>query len=353
MQTSLVGLPSIFRLIPLLIPLGFAAVAIGATESAAAPPIAAALNLREASFAANGGVTQSPYGWLHFCRAQPAECGPAPLEPAYIALTSRAWAELNQINTIVNRQIKPLGDEDHYRIYEQQILNWWTNPDDGKGNCNDYVLMKRKLLIEAGWPKAALMMTVVIDHSGGGHLILTVQTDQGDLILDNMRDDIVAWDRTGYRFVKRQSARNQNEWVSVQAPGDPKTAAAADPRRSSTAVQLPIPVDERVAAARNDDEKSFEPAGVRTLVSGDLPADHVAGHALVELDHDAAKILRDILVQPADHRRLRHVRNVAFGDRRLAGGGHQRNDCGACERRGQHAHRATPVVAMVGSPSAL
>ena len=352
MQTS--------RLIPLLIPLGFVAVAIGATESAAAPPIAAALNFRDASFAANGGVTQSPYGWLHFCRAQPAECAPAPLEPAYIALTSRAWAELNQINTIVNRQIKPLGDEDHYRIYEQQILNWGTNPDDGKGNCNDYVLMKRKLLIEAGWPKAALMMTVVIDHSGGGHLILTVQTDQGDLILDNMRDDIVAWDRTGYRFVKRQSARNQNEWVSVQAPGDPKTAAAADPRRSSTAVQLPILVDERVAvpveqgeAARNDDEKSFEPAGVRTLVSGDLPADHVAGHALAELDHDAAKILRDILVQPADHRRLRHVRNVAFGDRRLAGGGHQRNDCGACERRGQHAHRATPVVAMVGSPSAL
>jgi hypothetical protein len=220
--------------------------------------------------------------------------------------------------------------------------------------------MKRKLLIEGGWPKSALMMTVVIDHNGGGHLILTVQTDQGDLILDNMRDDIVAWDRTGYRFVKRQSARNQNEWVSVQVPGDPKTVAAADPRRSSTAVQLPILVDERIAvpveqseAARYDDEKSFERAGVRTFVSGNLATDHIARHALAELDHDAAKIRRDVLIQPADHRRFRHVRNVAFGDRRLAGSGHQHNDCGACERRGQHAHRATPVAAMAGSPSAL
>jgi predicted transglutaminase-like cysteine proteinase len=342
-----------------LIVLALAAVAVGATESLAAPSIAAALNFQDASFASSGGATQSPYGWLHFCRAQPAECAPAQLHTAYVALTSQAWTELNQINTIVNREIEPISDEDHYRIHEQSIFNWWTYPDDGKGNCNDYVLTKRKLLVEAGWPRSALLMTVVIDHNGGGHLILTVQTDQGDLILDNMREDIVSWDRTGYRFVKRQSARNQNEWVSIQPLGDPRTAAAADPRRSSTTVQLPVLVDQRVAvpieqgeAAGNDDEKSLELTRVRAL-SRDLPADHVAGHALAGLDHDAAKIRQDILVQPTGHRRLRHVRNVAHGDRRLAGGCHQRDDCGPRERRSKHAHRATPVAAMTGTPSAL
>jgi predicted transglutaminase-like cysteine proteinase len=350
-------LPSIL----VLSALGFAACTVGATQTAAAPPIAAALNFRDASFASSGGATQSPYGWLHFCRAQPAECAAPQLEPAYVELTSQAWGELNQINTIINRQIKPLGDEDHYRIYEQSILNWWTYPDDGKGNCNDYVLMKRKLLVEAGWPRSALLMTVVIDHSGGGHLILTVQTDQGDLILDNMREEIVSWDRTGYRFVKRQSGRNANEWVSIQPQGDARTAAAAaaDPRRSSTAVQLPVLVDERVAvpveqseAARNDDEKSLELTRVRAL-SRDLPANHVAGHALAELDDDAAKIRQNVLVEPTDHRRFRHVRNVALRDRRLAGGRHQHNDCGACERGGKQAHRATPAAAMAGSPLAL
>jgi len=73
-------------------------------------------------------------------------------------------------------------------------------------------------------------MTVVIDHHGDGHLILTVRTDGGDLILDNMREDIVAWDRTGYRFVKRQSAINHNDWVSIQVLGDSRTAAAGNPR---------------------------------------------------------------------------------------------------------------------------
>jgi predicted transglutaminase-like cysteine proteinase len=212
--------------LPLIIS-GIAAFAIGAAAtSLAAPTTTAALSL----FAPAGTAKPAPYGWLHFCTAQPAECEPTPAEPKVIPLTPRSWGELNQINSIVNRDVEPISDEDHYKIYEQDILNWWTYPDDGKGNCNDYVLMKRKLLVEAGWPKAALLMTVVIDHHGDGHLILMVRTDRGDLILDNMRDDIVSWDRTGYRFVKRQSASNPNDWVSIEAPRDPRLASAGNPR---------------------------------------------------------------------------------------------------------------------------
>jgi predicted transglutaminase-like cysteine proteinase len=213
-----------------LIGLGVAAFTVGSAVTlavtSAAPPTAAAMRFQDASFAPTGDAKPAPYGWVHFCGAQPSECEPEQPLPVLVRLTSQSWTELSQINTIANREIDPVGDEDHYRIYEQDILNWWTYPDDGRGNCNDYVILKRKLLIEAGWPKAALLMTVVVDQHGDGHLILMVRTDRGDLILDNMREEIVLWDRTGYRFVKRQSALDPNDWVSIQVQGDPRTAVA-------------------------------------------------------------------------------------------------------------------------------
>jgi predicted transglutaminase-like cysteine proteinase len=219
--------------LPLII-LGLAAFAVGSgvtlAVTAAAPHNAAALKFQDASFAPVGDAKPAPYGWLHFCGAQPTECEPVQLLPTFARLTAQSWIELNRINAIANREIEPIGDQDHYGIYEQGILNWWTYPDDGKGNCNDYVMLKRKLLIEAGWPKAALLMTVVVDHHGDGHLILMVRTDRGDLILDNMREEIVSWDRTGYRFVKRQSALNHNDWVAIQVQGNPRMAAAGNSR---------------------------------------------------------------------------------------------------------------------------
>jgi predicted transglutaminase-like cysteine proteinase len=213
-----------------LILAGIAAFAVGAAVSFASTPDTVTSKAHNSAFAPVGIVKPSPYGWLHFCAAQPAECEAAPLVPKLASLTAPSWVELNHINAIVNREVAPISDEEHYRIYEQDILNWWTYPDDGMGNCNDYVLMKRKLLIEAGWPKTSLLLTVVVDHHGDGHLILMVRTDRGDLILDNMREDIVTWDRTGYRFVKRQSAFNPNDWVAIEAAGNLRTAAAGNPR---------------------------------------------------------------------------------------------------------------------------
>jgi predicted transglutaminase-like cysteine proteinase len=204
---------------------GIAAFAVS-TAMFAAPLNARALAIPDASFAPVGMIKPPPYGWRHFCAAQPAECETAPTLPSLVQLTVQSWTELNKINAIVNEEIEPISDEDHYRIYEQNILNWWTYPDDGKGNCNDYAMMKRKLLIEAGWPMTALWLTVVIDYHGAGHLVLMIRTDRGDLILDNMRKQIVRWNRTSYRFVMRQSELDPNNWVSIEAKGELRTAAA-------------------------------------------------------------------------------------------------------------------------------
>ena len=97
------------------------------------------------------------------------------------------------------------------------------SPDDGKGDCEDYVLLKRRMLMQAGWPREALLITVVRDKKGDGHAVLTVKTDKGDFVLDNQEEQVLLWSDTGYRFVKRQSQSNPNNWVAL---GDPRPTVA-------------------------------------------------------------------------------------------------------------------------------
>jgi predicted transglutaminase-like cysteine proteinase len=89
------------------------------------------------------------------------------------------------------------------------------------------VLQKRKMLMQLGWPREALLITVVRDKNNDGHAMLTVKSDKGEYILDNQTDDIVPWSDTGYRFVKRQSQSDPNVWVALGEPRPgPLTATA-------------------------------------------------------------------------------------------------------------------------------
>ena len=83
------------------------------------------------------------------------------------------------------------------------------------------------MLMQAGWPREALLITVVRDKKGDGHAVLTVKTDKGDFILDNQEENVLLWSDTGYRFVKRQSQSDPNVWVAL---GDPRPATATATR---------------------------------------------------------------------------------------------------------------------------
>jgi predicted transglutaminase-like cysteine proteinase len=61
-------------------------------------------------------------------------------------------------------------------------------------------------------------MTIVKDHNDQGHAILTVTTNRGDFILDNLTDEVRPWETTGYRFLKRQSQEDPNIWLSISQP---------------------------------------------------------------------------------------------------------------------------------------
>jgi predicted transglutaminase-like cysteine proteinase len=103
------------------------------------------------------------------------------------------------------------------------VIEKWSLPTDGYGDCEDYVLLKRKMLIEEGWPREALLITLVRGKNGEGHAVLTVKTDKGEVILDNQSENIRAWTETGYRFIKRQSQGDPNVWVLL---GDSRPAIA-------------------------------------------------------------------------------------------------------------------------------
>lgn len=190
-----------------------------------AKPVANPASASARQFANVVAEASVPVGWTGFCAAQPAECVAGPKSAAVVAIDREHWTQLQQINGLVNHEIQGIGDNDHYSIYKLGIINWWTYPDDGAGNCNDYVLMKRKLLVEAGWSPSALLLTVVLDTHNEGHLVLMARTNDGDLILDNLTDTIKAWDVTGYTFIKRQSADNPNTWVRLESGRTPEELA--------------------------------------------------------------------------------------------------------------------------------
>ncbi len=146
---------------------------------------------------------------MKFCERQPDECEVDTTEPTSITLTSRLWQTIVSVNRRVNTTLTPMTDQAHWGTPDS-----WDLPTDGAGDCEDYQLLKRKLLAEAGLPRRAMRMTVVIDEKREGHAVLMVRTDRGDFILDNKTSAVLPWDQTGYVFVKRES-QDSVSWVSL------------------------------------------------------------------------------------------------------------------------------------------
>jgi predicted transglutaminase-like cysteine proteinase len=186
--------------------------------------------------------TRAPIGWTEFCAASPGECATTPSAPRDIVLTATALKDLVSVNSYVNDIVKPMTDLEHWGTVEK-----WSYPDDGYGDCEDYALLKRRLLIRAGWPREALLLTVVRDRKDEGHAVLTVKTDRGEFILDNQVEEVLPWHETGYRFVKRQSQSNPNVWVSLN---DSRAARAGGVAKRQTPPTQPGAIDHGVAAAR-------------------------------------------------------------------------------------------------------
>ena len=155
--------------------------------------------------------TLAPMAYTQFCVRFADECKAR--RPFFrggrIKLTNLRWTELANVNSSVNSSIRaePKQVADH---------EWLLSP--GVGNCNDYSVTKRHELIARGWPARAVLLSEVVTFSGEHHVVVVVRTNIGDLVLDNLTEVIMPWFQKPFQWVRIQTPRNPNFWVSVSEP---------------------------------------------------------------------------------------------------------------------------------------
>lgn len=200
-----------------------------------------------------GRATTPPAGYMEFCARRPGDCqelagrsGGAPLSGFWrdafrgdgtsaltpadraaalditianqgaegrLALTGATLDMLNAVNRQVNGAIAPAMDR-----ADARRADVWSLPlAEGRasGDCEDYVLEKRRALLARGLPAEALAIAVVRTRHGENHAVLVVDTDAGELVLDNRSAWVARWTAVDYRWVKRQSPVDPATWVRV------------------------------------------------------------------------------------------------------------------------------------------
>jgi predicted transglutaminase-like cysteine proteinase len=125
-----------------------------------------------------------------------------------LPLDAKAWETLEGVNTATNLAITPKADLVHYGLDE-----YWTIPADGYGDCDDYVLAKRSALIARGIPESALRIAIVFTPRFIRHTVLIVSTDKGTFVLDNLRNEIMSWDKAEYGWIKCQDPASRSGWA--------------------------------------------------------------------------------------------------------------------------------------------
>ncbi len=168
------------------------------------------------------GKANQPIGHYEFCQTYRSECVPTGPDAGPLTLTEDRWRKILDVNYTVNTTITPMTDMEIYGVEER-----WAYPRTA-GDCEDFVLLKRKMLMSQGFPVSDLLITVVLQPNGEGHAVLTVRTDRGDFVLDNMRNKVMLWSDTEYTYLKRQSTTDPGAWVKLQ---DGRANAVASVKR--------------------------------------------------------------------------------------------------------------------------
>ena len=163
------------------------------------------------AFLAPQTASHAPSGFKGLCERYAWVCD-TPQAGAFADQASLAIAE--KVNRAVNRSVAQIDDRSQYGVDEL-----WTLPTARGGDCEDLVLLKKKMLTERGVPARALLIATVLDRRMNSHAVLVLRTAQGDMVLDNLTDRILPWKRTGYTFLKLQNPNAKAQWDAVLAGG--------------------------------------------------------------------------------------------------------------------------------------
>ncbi len=215
---------------------------------------------------------------------------PAPLEEAPRAIAANApppaltpalWGQLTRINDKVNRQIVRRAD-----IQTYGVLDRWATPlarGDQYGDCEDYVLEKRRALLAAGVPEHAMSIAVATTAWGESHAVLLVATDQGDYVLDSLTPWILPWRKASLSWRERQVAGAPFRWALVSQASVGQTFADAATDQDATATRAVAPQSqEQPSPQRRLSTEAFNgrPNGANLLVRTEDEAEPTMALAL-------------------------------------------------------------------------
>jgi len=135
-------------------------------------------------------------------------------DPSNRAFGDAQLAIVRSVNARVNRTTRQVTDQRQYARAEV-----WALPTRRGGDCEDFALLKKRELIRAGIAPERLLIATVLDHRMRGHAVLVVRTHLGDMVLDNLTQRVLPWQRTGYIFMKMQSPEAPDKWDAIIAGG--------------------------------------------------------------------------------------------------------------------------------------
>jgi predicted transglutaminase-like cysteine proteinase len=162
-----------------------------------------------------GAPTLAPFQHVRFCIRYPSDCKSASTGSERIELNGENSELLKRVNQSVNAAIIPTP-----KAHGADPEDGWTIAP-AAGDCNDYAVTKRHELLRSGLPAKALRLSVVETASGIGHLVLVVATTRGDIVLDNLTEEMRPWQNTDYDWLKIQSAADARFWYQVKVRRPP------------------------------------------------------------------------------------------------------------------------------------
>lgn len=161
---------------------------------------------REGPFLRGRMPVAAPAGAVALCRDLAWAC--AASSPA--DLTEKQIAHAKRVNSAVNRGVREVTDQSQYGIAER-----WALPTRRGGDCEDFALLKKRELVASGLPPQRLLLATALDRRRNPHVVLVLRTPQGDLILDNLTEEVVRWSQTGYTFLRMQDPAAPSGWTAL------------------------------------------------------------------------------------------------------------------------------------------
>lgn len=191
---------------------------------------------------ATAELVAPPMGVFQFCVERLEECGivetavkadqgeksddePTPRADIGEPMTDeQALAIARRINAEINMAITYRTDLELWGRDEAWLL---PISDHGVayGDCEDYVLEKRRALIEVGVPEDRLAIATVWSEFTGFHAVLVLRTADNDYVLDNATPHILTVAQTEYEWRSLQVGRNLLEWARVDGTVNPAGSA--------------------------------------------------------------------------------------------------------------------------------